>query len=136
MNTTMNISKSAVTQKPTIGVEDKSPRKEEFMVRVLSVDIRTIRTLLRDVNFNNQNTILEIFRKLLQSRIEHKIAYNIFIHSAKIYRIVNGGRMNRLTLRSVNQDNLYAMEAIYYGNIESFQAGNPLIVEIIQYSNW
>lgn len=43
--------------------KNELPKKRDPVERILTVDIKTMRTHMRNEMFNNSNTLLEIFRK-------------------------------------------------------------------------
>lgn len=63
MNPTQKLTQNTGTEVATIDPKNESPKKEKSLERILTVDIKTMRTHMRNQNFNNQNILLEFFRK-------------------------------------------------------------------------
>ncbi|XP_031635168.1 uncharacterized protein LOC116348326 [Contarinia nasturtii] len=97
----------AAHQNPGASLPAIEKTSEEADTCVLNVDIKTIRSHVKDPKFTSPYTLLEIY--------------------ATINRISGFGKRSHLNLRSM--DNIYAIEAIFFGNILLFQAGN--IVRVV-----
>lgn len=63
MKPTTQLTQNTGKQVATINPKNDSPKKGESLERILTVDIKTMRTHMRNQNFNNQNVLLEFFRK-------------------------------------------------------------------------
>ncbi|XP_055306408.1 uncharacterized protein LOC129570727 [Sitodiplosis mosellana] len=93
------------TDVPSIDTKNESPKKEEPLERILTVDIKTMRTHMRNDNFNNHNTLLEFFPKIHQISRPNE-------------------RTTCLTLRCADNIHVHTMQANFYGDMRPFQTGD------------
>lgn len=64
-NALANASSMKPATEPKVNVPYSVPKKDDPLERILTVNIKTMRTHMKNDNFNNIHTILELFGKLI-----------------------------------------------------------------------